>query len=175
MKTRWLVPLALFASACAAQSAPPSPTSAAAAPMSPSPKGYPPAPPPPPPASTEAPAPADGDASKDKGGTAKKNTFAQPPADTMDERAPDFQTAQTRFFEWAKALESSLGSSACDMACRALASMDRSAKVMCELAHGADEQVRCNDAKARLREARGRVKRTCGECAGGPTTDPNAP
>lgn len=61
----------------------------------------------------------------------------------------------------------------CRNACRALASMDRAAGRICAL-EGRGEQ-RCDGAKDTLRSSRDRVKQTCGECAGGPSVDRDAP
>ena len=134
------------------------------------------APPPPPPSPAPAAVPKSGaarGAAKDQDGSADKSLsggFAQPPADTMDQM--DFGKALEQFRASTKSLELSLSNAACDMACRALASMDRSAKVMCELAHPGDEQTRCDDARAKVNDARVRVQHACGECASPPGTAP---
>jgi hypothetical protein len=52
----------------------------------------------------------------------------------------------------------------CAAACKALASMDRAASHMCELADNPDDQRRCEDAKVRLGTARERVRSACGTC-----------
>jgi len=66
------------------------------------------------------------------------------------------------------------GASSCGDACRALASMERAARTVCDLV-SPEERGRCDDAAARLRAARRRVRDACGTCANGPTTDPDAP
>jgi hypothetical protein len=52
----------------------------------------------------------------------------------------------------------------CDSACRALASMDRATTHLCSLADLPDDRRRCEDARQRLSEARGRVRAACGAC-----------
>jgi hypothetical protein len=52
----------------------------------------------------------------------------------------------------------------CAAACKALASMDRAASHMCELADNPEDQRRCDDAKVRLGTARERVRSACGTC-----------
>jgi hypothetical protein len=63
----------------------------------------------------------------------------------------------------------------CAQACKALASMERATAHLCALADQSDDQRRCDDATRRLREARDRVKSSCGSCPGGPSVDPGAP
>lgn len=63
----------------------------------------------------------------------------------------------------------------CATACRALGSMDRAARHLCDLAGNDDELDRCEEAKRKVLRARDRVRATCGICAGGPTVDRNAP
>ncbi len=67
-----------------------------------------------------------------------------------------------------------LSGSACGDACRALASMERAARAVCELVPSG-ERSRCDDAVAKLHRARRRVRDACGVCADGPSTDPDAP
>jgi hypothetical protein len=71
--------------------------------------------------------------------------------------------------------ELDMAGSNCTAACRALASMDRAAGHLCELALGGDEIRRCEDAKDRVRAARDRVRAACGRCERGPSVDRNAP
>ncbi len=52
----------------------------------------------------------------------------------------------------------------CTAACRALASMERATRHLCELAADPDDQGRCNDARQRLLAARERVRSACGTC-----------
>lgn len=67
-----------------------------------------------------------------------------------------------------------LSSTACGDACRALASMERAVRTVCDLV-SPEERGRCDDAAGRLRNARKRVRDACGTCAAGPSTDPDAP
>ena len=55
-------------------------------------------------------------------------------------------------------------SSDCTAACRALASMERATRHLCELAADPEDQGRCNDARQRLLAARERVRSACGTC-----------
>lgn len=55
------------------------------------------------------------------------------------------------------------GGDGCEVACRALASMRRSAARLCDLAAGG-EAGRCDDARARVTRAEGRVKERCPAC-----------
>jgi hypothetical protein len=52
----------------------------------------------------------------------------------------------------------------CATACRALASMERAATHLCELAGDPDDQTRCNDARRKVIAARERVRSACGTC-----------
>jgi hypothetical protein len=54
--------------------------------------------------------------------------------------------------------------SACDIACRALASMDRAAQHLCELS--GDGDARCQSARDRVDRARQRVVAECSACGG---------
>ncbi len=65
-----------------------------------------------------------------------------------------------------------LSGSDCTLACRALASMERATGRLCSMP---DEPARCDDAKSRVRGARGRVRQACGSCPGGPSVDDRAP
>lgn len=56
------------------------------------------------------------------------------------------------------------GGDACEVACRALASMRRSADRLCELSSG--DAGRCDDARARVTRAEGRVRDRCPACHG---------
>ncbi|CAN5232720.1 hypothetical protein BH09MYX1_BH09MYX1_37200 [soil metagenome] len=49
----------------------------------------------------------------------------------------------------------------CSTACKALASMERAAKTLCDLGDPAE----CSRAKARVDAARDKVRKTCGACA----------
>ena len=63
----------------------------------------------------------------------------------------------------------------CRNACRALGSMDRAAGRLCGLTQGQPDASRCDDAKQHVYTARDRVKKTCGQCEGGPSVDHDAP
>jgi hypothetical protein len=52
----------------------------------------------------------------------------------------------------------------CATACRALASMERATKHLCDLAGEPDDQARCDDARRRLVSARDRIRSSCGAC-----------
>lgn len=57
----------------------------------------------------------------------------------------------------------------CSIACRALASMRRSADRVCELAPSASPDApRCDDAKERVTKAERRVRERCASCASAP-------
>ncbi|MFW5739146.1 MAG: hypothetical protein ACOC1F_02145 [Myxococcota bacterium] len=60
---------------------------------------------------------------------------------------------------------------ACSRACRALRSMQRATRRMCELASTPAEEHRCDDARRRYRKARDRVRVTCQVCPEGPALD----
>lgn len=55
------------------------------------------------------------------------------------------------------------GAGPCALMCRALGSMDRSARRICELA--GDDHERCANAQQRVGSARSRVTRACGVCS----------
>lgn len=67
----------------------------------------------------------------------------------------------------------SQSANACEHACLALASMERAAQQIC-VASGSQSPT-CEDARARVRRARARVREACTVCPLGPTTDPDAP
>lgn len=62
--------------------------------------------------------------------------------------------------------EIELAGTNCEMACRALGSMDRAAGHLCAISSGRaeDDTRRCADSKEAVYTARGRVKKTCGMC-----------
>lgn len=64
--------------------------------------------------------------------------------------------------------------STCDLACRSLASMERSVRIICSLTEHED-QTRCSEARKRLKEARVRVRDACKSCSDGTQTDPDGP
>jgi hypothetical protein len=63
----------------------------------------------------------------------------------------------------------------CSNACRALRSMQRATARLCSIAANDEERDRCKAAQERVRNARERVRSSCGQCSGGPSLDPNAP
>jgi glucose/arabinose dehydrogenase len=110
-------------------------------------------------------------------------TYAVPPGAptataTISPSAPDrdsmHELAGALFVFESSAREVELSLSSCEAACRALGSMERAARQVCDLAR-ADELPRCQDARGRLREARARVKAACRSCAGGPSLEPDTP
>jgi hypothetical protein len=94
---------------------------------------------------------------------------AEPPPTTQKEADPLWVEFE-RFDR-----EVALSTNDCATACRALASLERAAKRVCEGAAQLGEGGRCGEATKRLREARGRVRSACTRCVGGPSTDPDAP
>jgi hypothetical protein len=74
-------------------------------------------------------------------------------ADTPESRA-------TRDFDAAER-ELSVAAGDCNNACRALGSMDRAAGNICKLS---TDKPRCEDASAKVRTAREKVKNSCGDC-----------
>jgi hypothetical protein len=52
----------------------------------------------------------------------------------------------------------------CSAACRALASMERAADHLCDLAGDPEDQRRCDDARRRVIAAREHIKSACGTC-----------
>lgn len=146
----------------------------------------PPSPPPPPPAQASPPPDATSPAASAPA-TAGAAQRLPPRAEAMKKDAPpssarpDALDGARRRLDEALALLTredehltKLAGSACGDACRALASMERAARTVCELVPP-EERSRCDDAVARLRGARRRVRDACGSCADGPSTDPDAP
>jgi hypothetical protein len=63
-------------------------------------------------------------------------------------------------------LEASTGD--CAAACRALGSMERATRHLCDLVASSPEDApRCDDAQRKVRAARENVRSTCGVCPGG--------
>lgn len=182
----WLAPLALVA--CARAPDPASPSAPGAAPAGQQQASPTSAPPPPPPAQAAPPAaspspiakaPAKPEAARpgaERGETTKKEAAGSGPRAAE----PALETARLQLEEALALLAredehiTKLSGSACGDACRALASMERAARTVCDLV-APDERARCDDAVARLKGARKRVRDACGACANGPTTDPDAP
>jgi len=115
-----------------------------------------------------------------QGGTGTDTAASSPsrpsgagPADASSARALAFQRAGADVEASQRELDVAAGD--CRSACRALASMDRAAGRLCELAQGPSELQRCDDAKRRVYSARDRVRSTCGECPGGPSVERGAP
>jgi hypothetical protein len=78
--------------------------------------------------------------------------------------ADDVPHAQISFDDSVKAFEASGGQ--CASMCKALASMERAADHLCDLTKdgGADDKKRCDDAQAKVVNARERIKSSCGAC-----------
>ncbi len=95
--------------------------------------------------------------------------FAQPPPGTVGSVQPEVWTL-FEDFSVAESLALS-GQGGCVHACRALRSMTRSAERLCALAREEGEQRMCEDARRRVRQARGVVRSACVRCDGGPDLD----
>ena len=137
------LPLTMCGGAASMPAASPAPQEApASAPATPAtnaesaPSGYPP---PPPPSQPSAPASADS-------------------ADVARGR----EAARAELGRAQRDLEAA--ASDCSAACRALASMERATRHLCELAADPDDQGRCDDARQRLLAARQRIRSACGTC-----------
>jgi hypothetical protein len=90
-----------------------------------------------------------------------------PPAASSADGAPDApHQREAARAELARA-QADLDAAAndCSSACRALASMERATKHLCDLVSGADDQSRCDDARRRLQSSRDRVRSSCGSCS----------
>jgi hypothetical protein len=129
---------------------------------------------------TDSPARAPDNAAPPGGGYPASSAPATPsmtttPSTTGTMAAPD--AARSNATEELRRAQRDLEASAsdCAAACRALASMERATVHLCDLADQPDDRARCDDAKAKLRDARDRVKRTCSSCPGGPSVDRNGP
>ncbi len=61
-------------------------------------------------------------------------------------------------------LSLSAGARQCDLACRALTSMEKAVEKLCRMADGNAEQQQCEVARGKLREATTHVRAECGEC-----------
>jgi len=127
------------------------------------------APPPAAPAST--PAPASEEAPMAAPPPAAAGAGAGSESESVQSTAPDQPGARAAArararsdFDGARR-ELSVAGSDCATACRALASMERAATRLCELATADDGRDACDDAQAKLREAKDRVHATCGGCA----------
>ena len=76
--------------------------------------------------------------------------------------APD--EAESAWNEVQQSSAEALGTHDCAVACRALESMERATNRLCSLG-----EEHCQDARAKLEEARARVRATCPECAAAKT------
>lgn len=94
-----------------------------------------------------------------------------PPPLQATSPTPETLTVQAaRDFDAAER-ELSVAAGDCSNACRALGSMDRAAGRICTLSA---EKPRCEDATSKVRTARDKVKKSCGECKE-TSTDSKAP
>ncbi|MCU0681047.1 MAG: hypothetical protein MUF34_02080 [Polyangiaceae bacterium] len=100
-------------------------------------------------------------------------TAAPPPPPPAEPASPNANPLWVEFERVDRELALSTGD--CATACRALASLERAANRVCEGSAQLGEAARCGDAMRRLRDARGRVRSACTRCAGGPSTEPDAP
>lgn len=100
-----------------------------------------------------------------------------PPAVTPPEdprrREAALRAARSEVDRTSSDLEASL--SDCANACRALASLERAAGHLCELASEIEDRRKCEDAKTRVQSARARIRASCGTCPGGPSLEKTAP
>ncbi len=96
--------------------------------------------------------------------------YAQPPpADTARPALDDGAKAEPTLADAELALdraatELSAANRDCALACKALASMRRSADRICELAGPGDPDGRCRQARERVRDAQTRVRGGCSDC-----------
>jgi hypothetical protein len=86
---------------------------------------------------------------------------AESPAEAASPSAPPQPAAQSRRDEAEGGVH---GAEGCEVACRSLASMRRSAEHLCSLTGAADP--RCSGARARTDAATQRVRAACPECQG---------
>lgn len=125
------------------------------------------APPPAAPASTPAPASEEAPMAAPPPATAGAGSESESVQSTAPDQPGARAAARARArsdFDGARR-ELSVAGSDCATACRALASMERAATRLCELATADDGRDACDDAQAKLREAKDRVHATCGGCA----------
>jgi hypothetical protein len=131
-----------------------------------------PAPSPLPPAEAPADSPAtlDERERRDEDRTEKSEGYAEPPTDAAPaaEATTDFQEASPTLLTELSDLDRaeqllSASFSDCSRACRALASMKRSADRVCEI-EPPPGSGRCREARRRVAEARARVLQQCGAC-----------
>jgi hypothetical protein len=98
-------------------------------------------------------------------------------APSASQSAPSGQDERQMLLQGFDNAERELETSAsdCDVACRALASMERATSQLCAIGDEPADRQRCDDARTRLHKARSRVRATCNSCPGGPSVDPDAP
>jgi hypothetical protein len=113
------------------------------------------------------------------GAESKKTEPAEPPAaeepaevDGDEEKPRPRDEAPRQSSPQAEAARTGKAGSPCDMACRALSSMRRSAERICAIA-GADDE-RCTRARGRVAGAEERIRHAQCECVGGGSNDLNA-
>ena len=109
----------------------------------------------------------------------KKTEPAEPPpaeepseVDSDEEKPRRRDEAPQQSLPQAEAARTGKVGSPCDMACRALSSMRRSAERICAIA-GAEDQ-RCSRARGRVAAAEERIRHAACECVGGGSKDLNA-
>ncbi|MET0595527.1 MAG: hypothetical protein ABW133_22700 [Polyangiaceae bacterium] len=122
----------------------------------------PPAAPPPPAAAAPVapatePAPAEG---------SRKVPVAAPKAG--DPHAASVAKARSQLVEARRELDVATSEHDCARACRALESMERAMRQVCELARSPDERRECTSAGEQVNSARTKVQNACGACAGKP-------
>lgn len=107
-------------------------------------------------------------------------TFAPPPpmAPTDRETAPRAPSARetnlARARDELRRAEEELDVSThrdCATACRAVGSMERATRRICDLADAPDDRRRCDDAKKKLASAKQRIRAECGGCSDGTKLD----
>ena len=90
-------------------------------------------------------------------------TSSTEPPDGERRRQAALRAARTEV-ELAERDLDATSSSDCSMACRALASLERAAGHLCDLATEADDRRHCEDAKTKVLRARDKIKSACGVC-----------
>jgi hypothetical protein len=76
-----------------------------------------------------------------------------------------YARANVQFSEARRQLDVAAGQRDCANACRALDSMERAARQICDLARSTEERRTCKAADDQVGSARERVKNACGECS----------
>lgn len=100
---------------------------------------------------------------------------AAPTPDTSRKAAPgaadphsSSTIARVRLSEARRELEIATSERDCARACRALESMERAARQVCELARSPEERRECTSAGEQVDKARSRVQSACGGCSQNP-------